>query len=111
MEKFSPFLASLLWNIAIWIWISIVILFVKFIKEKLINYMDYITATTVWLLLSIIYLWFFPELIESWINGKILWGFVIIWIFLFYILELFLHWHHCKDLGYSHSCWTNKLHL
>jgi len=110
MENISPFLASLLWNITIWIWIVLVILFVKFIKEKLINYMDYITAVTVWLLLSIIYLWFFPELIESWINGNILWWFVLIWIFLFYILELFLHWHHCKDLDHSHSCWTNKLH-
>jgi hypothetical protein len=42
-----------------------VILFVKFIKERLMNYMDYITATTVGLLLSIIFLGFFPKLMDS----------------------------------------------
>jgi len=24
---------------------------------------------------------------------------IVLGIFLFYILELFLHWHHCKDLS------------
>jgi zinc and cadmium transporter len=72
--------------------------------------MDYITATTVGLLLSIIFLGFFPKLMDSWKSWWIIWIFLLIWIFLFYILELFLHWHHCKDLWHSHSCSTHKHH-
>lgn len=110
MENISPYLASLLWNIIVWTWIFFVILFVKIIKNKFIDYMDYITAITVWLLLSIIFLWFLPEIVESWIEADNIWIFILLWIFLFYVLELFLHWHHCKDLWHSHSCSTHNHH-
>jgi len=97
--QITPFIWTLFWNIFVALWIIIVVIFARFITKKLQNYLDFITAITVWLLLWIIFLWFFPELIEEWIDVHFLWIFVLVWIFLFYILELFLHWHHCKDLN------------
>jgi len=88
----------------------ITIIFVKYIKEKLILYIDYITAITVWLLLWIIFLGFFPEIIESWEGWEKIGFFILLWIFLFYLLELFLHWHHCKDLDHKSSCHSSHKH-
>jgi zinc transporter ZupT len=34
---------------------------------------------------------------------------ILVGLFLFYILELFLHWHHCKDL--NHKECAHKHHL
>lgn len=99
--QITPFIWTLAWNIFVALWIVIVVLLARFITKKLQNYLDFITAITVWLLLGIIFLWFFPELIEEWIDAHLLWIFVLIWIFVFYILELFLHWHHCKDFNPS----------
>lgn len=97
--QFSPFLWTLAWNIFVAFWIILAVLLARFIIKKLQDYLDFITAITVWLLLWIIFLWFFPELIEEWIDWHFLGIFVLIWIFVFYILELFLHWHHCKDFN------------
>jgi len=99
--ELSPFIWSLIWNLIVALWIITVIFIVKFIKNKFITYLDYITALTVWFLLGIIFLWFMPEIIESWIEGETIGVFILLWIFLFYALELFLHWHHCKDLEHS----------
>ena len=102
--EITPFLWSLVWNILVSIWILIVIFIIKWIKNKLSFYLEYITALTVWLLLWIIFLGFLPELIESWTKWSSIWLFILIWVFLFYILELFLHWHHCKDLPNNSTC-------
>ena len=99
MFELTPFLWTVFWNIIIAIWIVWVIFLVKFITKKLDSYLDYITAITVWLLLWIIFLWFIPEIFNSQIDNFKVWVFLLLWIFIFYILELFLHWHHCKDLG------------
>ena len=107
----SPFLWSILWNIVVAIWIILVIFITKIIKDKLITYLEYITALTVWLLLWIIFLGFLPELInESNIEWSQIGIFILIWIFIFYLLELFLHWHHCKDLWHDWVCETNHEH-
>lgn len=101
----SAFIWTILWNFVVAISIILIVFFSKFVKKKLIKNVEYITATTVWLLLWIIFLGFIPELTNQWIIWINLWIFILIWIFLFYLLELFLHWHHCKDLKHEKDCW------
>lgn len=109
--NFSPFLLTLLGNIFIAFWILVAIFIVKIIKNKLNNYLEYITALTVWLLLWIIFLGFIPELVHSFeANPLMLWVFILVWLGLFYIFELFLHWHHCKDLIHKPSCEHSHKH-
>ena len=108
--ELSPFLWSLLWNIFIAIAIIVVVLIVKIVKNTLSNYIDYITAVTVWLLLGIIFLWFIPRLMDSWLEANTIGIFLLVWLFLFYILELFLHWHHCKDLDHDSACHSHHTH-
>ena len=110
MKELSPFLLTVIWNSIIAIWIILSVYLVKFIKEKLISYLEYITATTVWVILALIFLWFLPELIWDWFNGKTMWIYVLIWIIWFYLFELFLHWHHCKDLEHNSCCSNNHHH-
>lgn len=100
----TPFLWTLLGNLVIAIWIIWVVLIVKYIKNRLIRFIDYITAITVGLLLGIVFIWFIPELSESHISGRDIGLFMLVWLFLFYLLELFLHWHHCKDLEHGSDC-------
>lgn len=103
----APFFWTLIWNILLWIWVALIIYVVKIFKNKFISNMDYFTSITVWLLVWMIFLWFLPEIIlESKMEIKLISIYILIWLFLFYILELFLHWHHCKDLEHnecSHS--------
>ena len=98
----SPFLWSLLWNLIIWFSLVVIILWVKKLT-KIRNYLDYITALTVWLLLWIVFLGFFPEIAHHSTNYELAFFIVLLWVIGFYVLELFLHWHHCKDLGHSHE--------
>lgn len=110
--ELSPFVWTLLWNIVIAIWIIVAILIVKIIKKSLNKYLEYIIAITVWLLLWMIFLGFIPELSHEFEdNGKVMWIFILFWIFLFYILELFLHWHHCKDLWHQSKCNHSNINL
>jgi zinc and cadmium transporter len=104
MTDLSPFLLTISANIIVAIWIILVVFITKFLKNKATRYLEYITATTVWLLLWIIFLGFIPELTEKWFVWGKLWIFILIGIFFFYLLELFLHWHHCKDLGHESAC-------
>jgi zinc and cadmium transporter len=109
--EFSPFLWTFIGNIAIAVWIVIVVFFVKFVKNKLIDYIDYITALTVWLLLWIIFLWFFPELVHSFGEDWLRLGLYLLFgLFIFYLFDLFLHWHHCKDLSYGSDCHHSHVH-
>lgn len=109
--EISPFLWTILWNIVVAIWIIAVVFITKIIKNKLINYLEYITALTVWLLLGIIFLWFLPKLTTT---GNLVWSelwiFILIGLFIFYLLELLLHWHHCKDLWHENSCHSHHTH-
>lgn len=93
------FFYSLFWNFIIWILLVLILFFLKKFNKNFQNYIDYITALTVGLLLWIIFLWFFPEIVYHTENFELAFGFVLIWILGFYILELFLHWHHCRDLS------------
>lgn len=95
----TPFVWALLWNIVIWSVLIILIFILRFFRKQLTKYIDYFTAITVWIFLWIIFLWFLPEIIESWMDWHEIWIYILIWLFVFYILELVLHYHHCKDLS------------
>ena len=110
MSELSPFLLTVIWNSIIAIWIIGAVYLVKFIKERLISYLEYITATTVWIILWLIFLWFIPKLVWEGFDWKTMWIFILVWIILFYLFELFLHWHHCKDLDHSSSCHSSHTH-
>jgi len=100
----SVFVQTLIWNSIVAIWIILAVLLARLFVNKALNYLEYITATTVWLLLWIIFLGFIPELTEKGFVWSDLWIFILIWVFIFYLLELFLHWHHCRDLETSNCC-------
>ena len=104
--NFSPFVLWFLWNLAIaGIIISFVFL-ISLVKKRILWKVDKLVALSVWLILGIVFLWFLPEVfshgsIEPETVGLLVLGGILF----FYILELFLHWHHCKDLwedGHSH---------
>ncbi len=98
----SPFFWALIWNTIIALGIIIVVGFSWMLLKKLHNILDAITALTVGLLLWIVFLWFFPELFVSWSHIESIWVSILVWILLFYVLELLFHWHHCKDLWHTH---------
>ncbi len=110
IQNLSPFILTIIWNSIIASWIILVVLITKFFKNIFEKKLEYITATTVWLLLWIIFLWFLPKLTTKWhLVWQELWIFILIWVFIFYLLELFLHWHHCKDLWHDTSCKHSKI--
>ncbi len=110
MSELSPFLLTVIWNSIIAIWIILVVYLVKFIKERLISYLEYITASTVWIILWLIFLWFIPELVWEVFDWKTMGIYILVWIISFYLFELFLHWHHCKDLDHNSSCHSSHSH-
>ncbi len=102
----SPFTLWLLGNIAIaWVIVSLVFL-ISLIRKRIIWKIDKLVALSVGLILSIIFLGFLPDaIIEWWLNIKLIGSLILTGVFIFYTLELFLHWHHCKDIdenGHSH---------
>jgi len=105
----SVFLQSLIWNIVVAIWIIASVLIARVFVKKALDYLEYITATTVWLLLWIIFLGFIPKMTSSWFIWTKLWITILLWLFFFYLLELFLHWHHCRDLE-KNSCCNHEHH-
>ncbi len=106
----NPFLWTILWNIVIAVGIIGVIFVVRGVVKKFEKYLDFITALTVWLLLWIIFLGFFPELIESETSAMHIGGMILFGLFFFYILELFFHWHHCKDFWADHNIHKHEHH-
>jgi len=107
----NAFFWTIFWNVIIAFGIIIVIQVVKIFKKKISLYLDYLTALTVWLLLAIVGLGFFPKIMES---GAVSWEkagiFILLGLLLFYVLELFFHWHHCKEIGQEKQscCHTHK---
>jgi len=100
----SVFLQTLVWNSVVAIWIILAVLVARLFVSKALNYLEYITATTVGLLLWIIFLGFIPEMTSEWFVWSDLGLFILLGIFIFYLLELFLHWHHCRDLENNSCC-------
>ncbi len=101
-----PFTQSLIANLIIWSTLVLLLFVLRLFKKQLIKYLDFFIAMTVWILLWMIFLWFLPEVIYSWLDEHKIWIFFLIGLFGFYIFELFLHHHHCQDL----NCHDHKLH-
>ncbi len=104
-----PFTQSLIANLIIWSTLILLIFILRLFKKQLIKYLDFFIAMTVWILLWMIFLWFLPEIIHSWLDEHKIGFFFLVWLFVFYIFELFLHHHHCKDLDCNKHDWhSNK---
>jgi zinc and cadmium transporter len=93
----TPFSYALFANIIIALFLLILIFVLRNFKNKIIRFNDFFTALTVWLLLWIVFFMFLPTIVK-WLAPNDIWIYILIWLFSFYILELFLHFHHCKDL-------------
>lgn len=99
----TPFIGTLLGNTFVAIGILLTIFLARIIKKRALQYIDYLVAVTVWLLIGIVFLGFIPELIESGeIESQMMGLSILLWIGIFYLLELVFHWHHCKDLEDTH---------
>ena len=76
------------------------------IKKKIMPKMEILVALSVGLILSVVFLGFIPEVVNhSNLNGTTIGILLLSGIAIFYILDLFLHWHHCKDVaedGHTH---------
>ena len=83
--------------------IGIVILILQPVLNKITKYMNFLSAFTWWLLLGIVFLGFMPGLLKSnFVIGNLgVW--MLMGIIIFYALEVFFHWHHCKDI---HEDWS-----
>lgn len=103
------FLNSLLANIALWFGLILLLLVIRFFKEKLLSKVNFIMAITVWLILSLVFLWFLPKLFKSGVWWEQIWFFILIWLSIFYVLELLVHWHHCHEL-WKNDLDHNKIH-
>ncbi len=102
----SPFVLWFLWNLLIAIVIASFVFLADKIKKKIMPKMEVFIALSVGLILSVVFLGFIPEVVNHGnLNGTTIWILLLSWIAIFYILELFLHWHHCKDVaedGHTH---------
>ena len=89
---------TLLANFIIEASIIIVIFLLKRIKH-LDKYVQPLIVFAVGVLLYLIFMDFIPELAEEF-SGNQLGMMLLIGLGIFYVLELFLHWHHCHDLDH-----------
>jgi len=92
------FLNSLLANVALWFGLITLLLIIRLFKEKIKSKVSLITALTVGLVLALVFLGFLPELVSKWLDWEKIWIFILVWILVFYVLELLVHWHHCHEL-------------
>ncbi len=100
----SAFFLGLIGNIIIACAIVAIGLLTQFIRKRTMLNVENMIALSVGLILAIVFLGFLPEIISLNSIPPIIIGFwILIGVFLFYSLELFLHWHHCKDIGEQDS--------
>ncbi len=93
----SVFLYTLISNVFIAFVLITLLYFANRILYKISHKIDYIVSFTVGLLLWIIFLWFLPKIASN-LHSVSIGLYILLWLFSFYLLELFVHWHHCKDL-------------
>ncbi|MDD2907017.1 MAG: hypothetical protein PHH98_00090 [Candidatus Gracilibacteria bacterium] len=105
----NAFLGTLIGNLVISISIIFIIFLLKTFKKNVSNNIEYVTSITIGVIFGIIFLGFIPEVLDSGnLTGTEFGLFILLGIIAFYFLELFLHWHHCKDLSHEASCGHNK---
>lgn len=98
--ELSPFVLWFLWNLTIAGVIISLVFLTGLVRKRMMSKIDKLVAFSVWLIISLVFLGFIPEIINHGNLETKFVGFLILsGIFIFYILELFLHWHHCKDLS------------
>ena len=99
----STFINTVIANLVIWSVLVLLIFVLRIFKKQILKYLDFFTALTVWVLLWMIFLGFLPEIISSELSWVSIWIAILVWLFFFYLFELFLHHHHCKDINSEHS--------
>ena len=103
----SAYILSILGNIAIALVIISLIFFANTLRKRVMKQVDYLVSFTAWLLIAIVFLGFIPEILgHTTMSPELLWVLIVAWILIFYLLELILHWHHCKDIwedGHNHT--------
>ena len=97
----SVFLSSFLANSFIAFVLIAFTLLLKNFKSKIIKHIKGLTAFTVGILFSLIFLHFIPEISEK-LEAPTIGLSLLLGLLCFYSLELILHWHHCSDLENSH---------
>lgn len=108
---YSVFIYTLIASCIIAIGIIVIVKWISYFKKSLNVYLEVITAITVGLLLGIVFLGFIPEIISHWnLSGKTIWIFILGGLLFFYLLEMFLHWHHCRDLSHDDNCGHSHSH-
>jgi len=97
LNNISPRIGALIWNIVIATALIVLILILKRIYSKTGKIINYLIALSVGILLGIVFLGFMPEIYA---NGAIeqMWAYILVGLLAFYVLETFLHFHHCRDL-------------
>lgn len=102
----NPFILTLLANIFLAGVIVSLVFILSFVKRRMLSQVDKLVAFSVGLILAIVFIWFIPEVIwHGWLEPAFTGILILAWVLLFYVFELFLHWHHCKDIaedGHSH---------
>lgn len=99
----TPFFLGLAGNIVIALSIISLVFLADILRRRTMKHLDNLVAFSVGLIIAIVFLGFIPEVTSHGnISGSYLGMLLLSWIFLFYIFELFLHWHHCKDVGEHH---------
>jgi len=93
------FLYALIANLVIATILILLILIFKKAENALTRWIDYLIALTVGLLLGIIFLHLLPEITSAGVVGVQLGVLILIGLWVFYIMEIWLHFHHCKDLS------------
>ena len=91
----NPVFFWLIWNIFISLIIILSIFILSFFKKNIEKNIHYLIAISTWMILSIVFMWFFPEISKEIEN---FYFYVLAWIMLFYLLEIWIHFHHCHDL-------------
>ena len=104
----SVFTNTVIANLVIWLTLVWLIFVLRIFKKQILKYLDFFTALTVWVLLWMIFLWFFPEIISSGLSWTNIWLAILAGLFFFYLFELFLHHHHCKDINSDNSMKTHS---
>jgi len=98
-----------------WIWISIYLM--KFVNKIVFKNFDYLVALVWWVLSWVVFYGFIPKILILFnknFSSKLVWLSFFLWILIFFLIELFFHFHHCKDFDTSrnvHRYFSNKLML
>ena len=106
------YIYTILANIFIAVWILISVFLVRYTEKYFLKRFDYIVAFVWWVLSGIVFLWILPKILlfaKVWnFNLKFISLSILLGIFIFFVIELLFHFHHCKDL-WKQDCIHNYI--